>query len=176
MKSVQSQMLYYNYIRVTSQVVRNDMTTIQQYQLTERIISARKLKEIRTITQGRGRKLKAKEFPELTTVLSYAFGELEGGVEAHPRLTTRTVYRASDNTMTMRKAKEVLPSVAPKGFTISLSSCFNYTQNFRKGSIQSKQHHAGKNVNADLSLKKPPRTGVPQLVVKFALVMALVLD
>ena len=164
-KSVQSQLLHYDFIRATSQLVRNDMTTIKQYQLTQRIISARKLKEIRTISQGRGRKLKANEFPELATVLSYAFGELEGGLEAHPRLTTGTVYRASDNTMTMRKAREVLLSAAPEGFTISLSSCFNYTQNFRKGSIQSKQHHAGKNVNADLSLKKPPRTGVQQLVV-----------
>ena len=98
-------------------------------------------------------------------MLSYAFGELDGGLEAHPRLTTGAVYRASNNTMTMQKAREVLLSTAPEGFTISLSSCFNYTQNSRKGSIQSKQHHAGKNVNADLSLKKPPCTGVEQLVV-----------
>lgn len=90
------------------------MTTIQQHQLTERIISARKLKEIRTISQGRGRKLKANEFPELATVMSYAFGELEGGLEAHPRLTTGTVYRVSDNVMTMWKAREVLLSVAPE--------------------------------------------------------------
>lgn len=152
------------YIRATSQIVRNDMTTIKQYQLTERIISARKFKEIRTISQGRGRKLKTTEFPDLAVVLSYAFGELDG-LEAHPRLTTGTVYRDSDNTMTMQRAREVLLSTAPAGFTISLSSCFNYTQNFLKGSIQSKQHHAGKNVNADLSLKKPSRTEVEQLVV-----------
>ena len=33
------------------------------------------------------------------------------------------------------------------------------------GSIQAKQHHSRKGVNAQLSLKRPPRTGVPQLVV-----------
>ena len=115
-KSVQSQLLHYDFIRATSQIVRNDMTTIKQYQ---RIISARKFKEIRTISQGRGRKLKATEFPDLAVVLSYAFGELDGGLEAHPRLTTGTVYRASDNTMTMRRAREVLLSTAPEGYYFS---------------------------------------------------------
>ena len=67
--------------------------------------------------------------------------------------------------MTMRTAREVLLSLAPENFRISLSSCFNYTQNYRQGSIQSKQHHAGRNINANLSLKKPPRTGVEKLVV-----------
>ena len=164
-KSVKAHLLHYTYLRSTSQIVRNDMTTMQQHQLTQRIVSARKLKEIRTIGHGRGGKLKSSEFPELATVLTYAFGELEGGLEGHPRLTTGTVYRASDNAMTMKTAREVLLSLAPEGFKISLSSCFNYTQNYRKGSIQSKQHHADKDVNADLSLKKPPRTGVEQLVV-----------
>ena len=54
----------YAEIRLTSQTVRSYMTTAQQYRLTERVISARKLKEIKTIGDGRGRKLKKKEFPE----------------------------------------------------------------------------------------------------------------
>ena len=141
------------------------------YKLTERIISSRKLKEIRTISEGRGRKLKSQEYPELAAVLSYAFGEHDmkecggGGLEAHPRLTTGTLYRASDNVTTMKRAREILLSLAPEGFTISLSSCFNYTENFRQNSRQAKQHHSGRGVNASLSLKKPPRTGVEQLVI-----------
>ena len=164
-KAVPTHLLHYSNIKSTSQQVRSDMTNFQQYQLTQRIISRRKLKEIRTIGEGRGRKLKSSQFPELATVLSYAFGEMDGGLQAHPRLTTGTVYRASDNVMTMRTAREVLLSLAPENFRISLSSCFNYTQNYRQGSIQSKQHHTGRNINANLSLKKPPRTGVEKLVV-----------
>ena len=163
--SVSSHLLHYSKIRATSQIVRSDMTNVQQFKLTERIISARKFKEIKTISEGRGRKLKSTHFPELCTVLSYAFGEIDGGIQAHPRLTTGTLYRCTDNAMTMKQAREILLSVAPKGFNISLSSCFNYTENYRKGSIQSKQHHAGKGVNAPLSLRKPPRTGVEQLVI-----------
>ena len=157
-------------IKRTSQIARNDLTTLQQYQLTKRIISSRKVKEIRTIAEGRGRKLKCKDFPELSLALEYAFGELDiqmggGGLEAHPRLTTGTLYRAVDNVITMKQAREILLSMAPSGFTISLSSCYNYTENYREGSLQAKRHHSGKAVNASLSLRKPPRTGVKELVV-----------
>lgn len=76
--------------------------------------------------------MKCSAYPELSTVLSYAFGEYDmreggGGVEAHPRLTTGTLYRASDNVTTMKRAREVILSLAPEGFHISLSSCYNYT-------------------------------------------------
>lgn len=105
-------------------------------------------------------------------MLSFAFGECDirefggGGLESHPRLTTGTLYRACDSATTMKRAREILLSYAPEGFKISLSSCYNYTQNFRKGSRQEKQHHFGKEgVNAQISLKRPPRTGVPQFVV-----------
>ena len=47
----------------------------------------------------------------------------------------------------------------------SVLSCFNYTQNYREGSHQAKRHHAGKGVNACISLHKQPQTGVQQLVV-----------
>ena len=56
-------------------MVRSDLTVLLQYRLTERVISARKLKEIRTISERKGRKLKSAEFPELPTILLYAFGE-----------------------------------------------------------------------------------------------------
>ena len=51
----------YAEIRMTSQMVKSDMTT-QQHKLTERMISGRKLKEIRTIGTGRGRNLRRTSF------------------------------------------------------------------------------------------------------------------
>ena len=169
-KSLFTNLDRYGHIRETSQIVRNDLDVRQQHLLTERIIYARKLKEIRTIQKGRGRKLKSHEFPELAAVLEYAFGEHDvqrggGGLEAHPRLTTGTMYKACDSITTMKDAREMLLSLAPRGFTISLSSCYNYTENYREGSFQAKRHHAGKDVNASVSLRKPPRTGVDHLVI-----------
>ena len=171
-KSLHSNLKLYANLRTTSQTVRSDLTTVQQYKLTERIISARKSKEIRSIAEGRGRKLKSKEFPELAAVLCYAFGEYDmrecggGGLEAHPRLTTGTLYRSSDSATTMKKAREILLTYAPHGFSLSLSSCYNYTDNYRRGSRQARQHHFGEQgVNAQISLKKPPRTGVQEFVV-----------
>ena len=67
-------------------------------------------------------------------MLSHAFGECDvsecggGGLEAHPRLTTGTLYRASGSATTMKRAREILLSYAPDGFKISLSSCYNYTE------------------------------------------------
>ena len=160
----------YKQICTTSQMVRNDLTILQQYQLTQRLISQKKLKEIRVIAEGRGRKLKCTYFPELATVLAYAFGDYDveqggGGLEAHPRLTCGTLYQTSDSVTTMKRAREILLSVAPNGFSISLSTCYNYTENYRERSAQSKRHHAGRGVNAPISLGKPPRTGVQQLVI-----------
>ena len=59
----------------------------------------------------------------------------------------------------MKKAREVLLSLAPENFKISLSTCFNYTQNFKSGTAQAKRHHEGKNINACISLHAPPRIG-----------------
>lgn len=108
-KTLHSKLSHYQEIRQTSQMVRSDLTTIQQHKLTERVTSQWKLKEIKTIAHGRGRQLKVTQFPELAAVLCYAFGEYDvqeggGGLEAHPRLTTGTLYRASDSATTMRKA------------------------------------------------------------------------
>ena len=170
-RSVATALIRYGDIKRTSQIVRSDLTNRQQYQLQNRIISARKVKEIKTIAKGRGRKLKLEQFPQLATALEYAFGELDmsdgggGDLESHPRLTTGTLYRSVDNVTTMRRAREILLSLAPEGFNISLSCCYNYTNNYRRGSLQAKRHHADRQINADLSLKKPPRIGVSQLVV-----------
>ena len=67
----------YKEICTTSQMVRSDLTTLQQYRLTQRLISQRKLKEISVIAEGRGRKLKCAQFPELATALAYAFGDYD---------------------------------------------------------------------------------------------------
>ena len=146
-------------ISQTSQMVRNDLTTLQQHQLTKRVISQRKLKEIRVIGEGRGRKLKSEEFPELAVVLMYVFGEYdvnEGGgeLQTHPCLTIGTLYQTTDSVTTMKGAREILLSLAPAGFSISLSTCFNYTKNYRERSAQAKRHHAGRGVNAPISLGK----------------------
>ncbi|MCG8623043.1 MAG: hypothetical protein MJE68_13740, partial [Proteobacteria bacterium] len=109
-------------------------------------------------------KLKCERFPELATALMYAFGEIDarhsGGLEVHPRLTNGTLYWFSGSAMIMKTAREILLSLARKGFTISLSAYYNYTENFRVGSAQAKHHYAGKGVNAQLPLRMPPRTGV----------------
>ena len=163
----------YKSIQMTSQIVRNDLTNLQQYRLTQRIVSARKHKEMMVIAKGRGRKLKCEEFPELAATLTFAFGERglneDNGLmtlESHPRLTTSTLYRPKDNVISMKEAREVILLLSPERFKISLSSCYNYTQNYRKGSRQAKQHHYGKpDVNADISLSMPSRSRVSKVVV-----------
>ena len=111
--------------------------------------------------------MKTEEFPELSVALKYAFGESDlqqggGGLEAHPRLITGTLYQVVDSVTTMKQAREIILSMAPPGFSLSLSSCYNY---YREGSAQAKRHHHGKGVNAKISLKKPPRTEVDEFVV-----------
>ncbi len=69
------------------------MTPQQQFALTNRVVNVRKQKEIRIIGGGRGRYLKGETFPELASILEFAFGEQDvrdrggGGLESHPRLT-----------------------------------------------------------------------------------------
>ena len=65
----------------------------------------------------------------------------------------------------MKEARTTLLSLAPKGFQISSSSCYNYTENYSQGTAQAKQHHAGRGINAKVSLQKPPRIGVEKLVI-----------
>ena len=136
-----------------------------------RLLQSMKLEKLRRIFKGRGRRLKCEEFPDLAALLEFAFGEGDrvdragGGLESHPRLTDTVLYRAADNNTVMRQARETVLALAPEGFNISLSSCFNYTQNYREGTYQARRHHSGRGINACLSLHKPPRTGVEQFVI-----------
>lgn len=91
-------LIYADIKKKTSQIVRNDLITLQQHHLTQQIINSRKVKQIRRIVEGRDRKLKSEEFPELNIAPEYALGALDtqkggGGLESHPRLTTGTLYR-----------------------------------------------------------------------------------
>ncbi len=160
----------YAEIQRRSQLVRSDLTCTQQYNLTKRIVSKKKANQLRCIAAGRGRKLKSDTFPDLAAALEFAFGEDDvadggGGLESHPRLTTGVLYRSCDSATTMKRAREIVLSLAPKDFNISLSACYNYTETYRMGTRQAKRHHAGLGVNANISLQKPPRTGVEELVV-----------
>ncbi len=136
-----------------------------------RILDKLKMEKLRHVFVGRGRDLKCEEFPDLVNILEFAFGESDqvdragGGLESHPRLTDTVLYRAVDNNTMMKHARETILALAPEGFNISLSSCFNYTQNYREGTYQAKRHHSGRGINACLSLHKPPRIGVEQLVI-----------
>ena len=146
-----------------SQVVRNSMTNKQQAALTERIISKRKIKEIRHIKPGRGRKLKCEKNPNLAPLLEYAF--MENGIQSYLRLTVDTLYRTPDSNVLIKDARELVLALSDPSFSISLSSCYNYTQNYKKNTLQAKRHHDGKGVNASISLHQPPRISVT----KFAL-------
>ena len=97
------------------------------------------MNEIKVISQGGERKLKVAEFAELSAALT--FGEYDmrgggGGLEAHMQLTTGTTYKSSDSCLSMKQAKEILLSCAPKGYTVSLDACYNYTENYTTGSMQ----------------------------------------
>ena len=51
---------------------------------------------MRSISEGRRRKLKIVEFPELAAILTFAFGEYDimeggGGLQSHPHLTRGTI-------------------------------------------------------------------------------------
>lgn len=83
--------------------------TNQQQQKFYRLLPRRlKMKQLKSrISQGRGRKLKCQEFPELPALLEFAFGDGDrlqrsgGGLEAHSKLY-ETMYKASNNTTVMR--------------------------------------------------------------------------
>ena len=68
------------------------------------------------------------------------------------------MYRAADNKMNMVDARLALLSLAPEDFSISLSRCYNYTQNFRKGTHEARRHHEGLGIDACVSLHKAPGT------------------
>ena len=143
----------------------------EKYKLTTEGKRKMKMGKLRHIFKGRGRNLKSDEFPDLAGILEFAFGESDridrarGGLESQPRLTDTVLYWAADNNTIMKHARETILALAPEGFSISLSSCFNYMQNYREGTYQAKRHHAGRGINACLSPHKLPRTGVEQFII-----------
>lgn len=73
--------------------VRNDMTNQQQQKLYRLVLRRLKTKQLTSrISEGRGRKLKCEEFPELPALLEFAFGDGDrlqrsgGGLKAHSKL------------------------------------------------------------------------------------------
>lgn len=81
-------------------------------------------KDLKTIAEGRGRKLKCEDFPELTRYIEYCFGEGDrvlrggGGLEADPRLLDTKLFKAADNATVMRHVKEMLNTIKPE-FVVS---------------------------------------------------------
>ena len=73
-----------------------------------------------------------------------------------------TLYRTPDSNVLMKNPREFVMAMSDSSFSIS-SSCYNYTQNYKKNTLQTKRHHDGKGVNACISLHQPPRIGVAKL-------------
>lgn len=117
--------------------------------------------------------MKAEIFPELGIVLEsiFEYGDLKigGGLESHPRSTSDIKFRSSKNTLFMSQAQDILLKIAPPDFSISLSSCYNYTESYKANMYAARRHHAGKNVIARISLKCPPRDVVSRTVVNLHL-------
>lgn len=67
-----------------------------------------------------------------------------GGLESHSKLRNKLLYRASDSKTKMKDAGEAILALLPYDFTISLSTCFNYTQNFRKGTLKARRRPESK--------------------------------
>ena len=164
---VPSQLRRFSELRedVRKELGNRNLSKRQKCYLMKRTLEAEKMKQIRVRNSERtGRKLKVEEFPDLVAILEYEFGEDDqrehggGGLESHSKLCKELLYRASDSKTKMKDAREAILALAPEDFTISLSTCFNYTQNFRKGTLEARRHHEGRGVNACLSLHKAPDT------------------
>lgn len=142
------------------------MTTQQQNKFSRLLLRKLKIKQLNScIAEGRGHKLKCEEFPELPALLEFAFGDGDrlrqggGGLETHSKLYNETMYKASDNMTIMREALDLVHSLAPEDFKISLSCLYTYTMNYKQRTAQAKRHHHGANVNAKISLHTAPSTG-----------------
>lgn len=142
-----------------------DLSPRQEQQLIRRKLQIEKRRQIRARRNiNTGAKLKIEEFPDLVAILEYEFGEGDnkerggGGLESHAKLHNDLLYRAADNKTKMKDAREAILALAPEDFSISLSACFNYTQNYRKGTYQARRHHEGMGINACVSLHKAPDT------------------
>ena len=145
---------------------KGELSKAQQRAVLRKVMDLKRKGDLRHSMAGRGRMMKCEENPNLVPVMEYEFGCGDfaerggGGLEAHPRLTSGILYKAADNKTTMALARETILATGPKDFTISLSSCYNYTENYKKGTFEAKRHHEGKGVNAMISLHRAPKTAV----------------
>ena len=161
--TLQSNLDKYKDIKQQTQSVRSDMTVTQQYAHIARETEKAKKDRMKTIPQGRGRKLKCDEFPELSKYIEFAFGEGDrlfrggGGLQADRRLLDTKLFKAADNATVMRHVRELLATVKPE-LKISTSCLYTYTMNYRQGTAQAKRHHHGRDVNANVSLHAAPNT------------------
>lgn len=119
-------------IEQNCQTVRNDMTVSRQHVHVQQTTKKRKEENIRTIAEGRGKKLKFEEFPELASYIEFAFGEGDrilrggGGLQADRRLLDTKLLKAADNATDMRHIQEMLNNIKPE-FSISTSCLYTYT-------------------------------------------------
>lgn len=140
-----------------------EKTPSQQHAHVQRATEKFKKEMFKTVADGRSRKLKCEEFPELAQYIEFAFGEGDrvlrggGGLEAYCRLLDTTLFKAADNVTVMCHAKELINRVRPD-FKISNSCLYTYTMNYKRGSKQAERHHHGRGVNANISLHKAPNT------------------
>ena len=119
-------------------------------------VALRKRKEMTLQQDSRGRRLKSEEWPKLAATMEYVFGEGDilnrsGGVrglESHPKLKDSILYKNEGNITTMKAAQQIINSISPPDFHISLSVCYNYTMGYKLNSASTKRHHHGQDVNA----------------------------
>ena len=84
------------------------MTVFQQHTKVQREKEKIKNEQLKVVAEGRGRKLKCEEFPELARYIEFAFGEGDrvlrggGGLQADPRLLDSTLFKATDNATCQR--------------------------------------------------------------------------
>jgi len=103
--------------------------------IKETIADRRKAKEILHVSKGSGHMLKCKENSVVVPLLDYAFMEANirerrgGGLQSHPSLLGDTLYRTLQNNTDMKCARELVIDLSNPDFKISLSCCYNYTQN-----------------------------------------------
>ena len=89
----------------------------------------------------------------------------EGGPQSLARLLEDTLYRATQNNTDMDRSGELVLPLSNPDFEILASCWYNYTQNYKKNTMQAKRHHDGKGINAKISLHNAPRVGVQKFVI-----------
>ena len=89
----------------------------------------------------------------------------EGGPQILARLLEDTLYRATQINTDMDRSGELVLALSNPDFEILASCWYNYTQNYKKNTMEAKRHHDGKGINAKISLHNAPRVGVQKFVI-----------